>query len=460
MIEHAAVAAGPYARWLGRQPHQRQRVCHQLHPRGLLQGWVEPFCETHHRCKLQLRVPLRRWARPSLSLSAPPILVIAESIIVGMFRKEWPATDGDPRQAAGDRIIPIQSRFWLPCSEIVVSTFIGPGWLPEQLGSLYKEGTAKMTQTIITTAGIDTSKLKLDIAVNNRTERWQGDNAPAGWRMLAANLAKAGVRRVGIESTGGYERGVVEHLRNLGFTVLVLQPVQVKAFGRVHLRRAKNDALDAILIAACAATLDEPKIEPDPRLLDLASNLTFLEQVEEDIARFKTRLEHIDEPRLRRMVNNDIARLRARRAAEIRNIAKHLRAHDDLAVRLDLVLSIPGLGQRTALALIIRMPELGRISREQAAALAGLAPLYDESGNHQGERPIAGGRRRLRRSLFAAALPAAFRWNKALIALYTRLTARGKAHNAALIACARKLLIYANTVVLRGTPWTEKPTTS
>jgi transposase len=66
--------------------------------------------------------------------------------------------------------------------------------------------------------------------------------------------------------------------------------------------------------------------------------------------------------------------------------------------------------------------------------------------------PIAGGRGRLRRSLFAAALPAAFRWNKALMALYARLIANGKAHNAALVACARKLLIYANTVVQRGTP--------
>ena len=70
-----------------------------------------------------------------------------------------------------------------------------------------------MTQTITTTAGIDTSKLKLDIAVHGRTERWQVANAPPGWRGLAANLAKAGVTRVGIEATGGYERGVVEHLR-------------------------------------------------------------------------------------------------------------------------------------------------------------------------------------------------------------------------------------------------------
>jgi transposase len=314
-----------------------------------------------------------------------------------------------------------------------------------------------MTQTIITTAGIDTSKLKLDIAVHGRTERWQVANIFSGWRVLAANLAQAGVTRVGIEATGGYERGVVEHLRAAGFTVLVLQPMQVKAFGRVHLRRAKNDDLDAVLIAACTAALDQPKIAPDPRLAELAGSLTFLEQIEEDIARFKTRLEHIDEPRLRRMVTSDIARLKARRAAQIRNIAKHLRDHDDLAKRLELVLSIPGIGERTALALIIRMPELGQISREEAAALAGLAPFDDDSGLHRGQRRIAGGRGRLRRSLFAAALPAAFRWNAALIALYARLMAKGKVHNAALIACARKLLIYANTVVQRGTPWTEKP---
>jgi transposase len=314
-----------------------------------------------------------------------------------------------------------------------------------------------MTQTSITTAGIDTSKLKLDIAVHQRTERWQVANTLSGWRVLAASLVKAGVTRVGIEATGGYERGVVEHLRTAGFTVLVLQPMQVKAFGRVHLRRAKNDDLDAVLIAACTAALDQPKIAPDPRLAELARNLTFLEQIEEDIARFKTRLEHIDEPRLRRLVTSDIARLKARRAAQVRDIAKHLRDHDDLAKRLDLVLSIPGIGERTALALIIRMPELGQISREEAAALAGLAPFDDDSGLHRGQRHIAGGRGRLRRSLFAAALPAAFRWNKALIALYARLIANGKAHNEALIACARKLLIYANTVVQRGTPWAENP---
>jgi transposase len=205
---------------------------------------------------------------------------------------------------------------------------------------------------------------------------------------------------------------------------------------------------------------DQPRIEPDQRPAALAQHLTFVEQIEEDIARFKVRIEHVDDPRHRRMVVADIARLKARRLVELKRMVAALRAHDDLARRLELVLSVPSIGERTAIALIIRMPELGRVSREQAAALAGLAPFDDDSGKHNGERHIAGGRRRLRRSLFAAALPAAFHWNKALIELYARLTKRGKAHNEALIACARKLLIYANTVVQRGTPWTERSLTA
>jgi len=324
------------------------------------------------------------------------------------------------------------------------------------VGSFNKAGSAKMTQ-ISTTAGIDTSKAKLDVAVHGRDQHWQVANTAEGWLLLAAELSRNDVTRVGIEASGGYECGVVDHLRHHGFTVLVLQPIQVKAYARVHLRRAKNDKLDAALIAACTATINQPRIEPDQRLAKLAQHLTFVEQIEEDIARFKVRLEHVGDRRLRRMVMTDIARLKARRSAELSRIVRALRAHDDLARRLDLVLSIPGLGERTVLAIIIRMPEIGRVSREEAAALAGLAPYDDDSGKHKGQRHIAGGRGRLRRSLFAAALPAAFHWNKALIELYARLTARGKAHNAALIACARKLLIYANTVVQRGTPWTERP---
>jgi transposase len=311
----------------------------------------------------------------------------------------------------------------------------------------------KMTNPTTLTAGIDTGKEKLDIAVHGRPGVLTVTNDARGWKKLTAHFAAVGVGRVGIEATGGYERGVVRHLQAAGLTVIVLQPLQVKAFAQLHLRRAKNDRLDAALIAACTSMMPDPMTAPDPRLQALTDQLTFIEQQEEDIARLKTRLEHVDEPRLARVIKADIKRIVARRAAELRRLLAAVRAEADLARRLELVISIPGIGERTALALILRMPELGRISREEAASLAGLAPFVHQSGKHKGETHIGGGRSRLRRSLFAAAVPASFRWNPALVALYVRLTQRGKPPVSALTACARKLLVFANTVLARGTPW-------
>lgn len=307
------------------------------------------------------------------------------------------------------------------------------------------------------TAGIDTGKDRLDVAVHGRGSPFTVDNTQAGWECLATRLRQEGVQRVGIEASGSYERGIARHLQAAGFAVVILQPLQVRAFARMHLRRAKNDRIDAVLIAACTDVLDPKETKAaDPRLDGLCDQLTFIEQVEADIARLKTRLEHIRDQRLRAIVLDDIERLQARRADELRRLIAALRSHADLAQRFELVLSVPGIGERTALALVLRMPELGKVSREQAAALAGLAPFVQQSGRWTGETHIAGGRSRLRRSLYAAALPAAYRWNAALKALYRRLIKRGKPHTVALVACARKLLIFANTVVARGTPWTER----
>lgn len=158
----------------------------------------------------------------------------------------------------------------------------------------------------------------------------------------------------------------------------------------------------------------------------------------------------------RRLIEREIVRLKKGRARQLRQLCQKLGQHADLADRLALLESIPGIGTRTAIALLIRMPELGSLTREQAAALAGLAPFDDDSGRRTGQRHVAGGRSRLRKSLYAAALPAAFHWNPQLIALYRRLIKAGKSHKLALVACAGKLVILANTVVARGTPWTER----
>jgi transposase len=329
--------------------------------------------------------------------------------------------------------------------------------LKERKGSHHKEGSRKMKKHSMVCAGIDTGKHKLDVALAGSAERLAVDNNAEGHARLSAWLSRRAIERVGIEATGGYEGAVVAALRRDGFVVVVLQPAQVRAYARFQLQRAKNDRIDAALIAACAAAAETIHAPPDPRLAPFAEHLTMIEQFGEDIARLKTRrasprgVERIGE-----VWAAEIARLKTLVREELAALVVAIRRHADLARRLDLIESVAGIGEKTAVAILLRMPEVGALSREQAAALAGLAPYDQDSGEHEGRRHIAGGRARLRKALYAAALPAAFRWNAALVALYRRLLAKGKPHKAALVACARKLIVHVNAVVARGTPWTPQ----
>ena len=307
-------------------------------------------------------------------------------------------------------------------------------------------------------AGIDTGKRKLDIALDGSSEQLQIGNTHEGYKTLSDWLRRHRVKRIGIEASGGYEQAVVAELRRKGFVVVVFQPAQVRAYAKFHLQRAKNDKIDAALIAACTAAVKTIHAPPDARLLPFAEHLTMIDQIGEDIARLKNRLETCRNPRFRQTWKEDIARLEKREKIELKVLVAAIREHRDLAERLDLIESVDGIGLPTAVAILVRLPEIGRISREQAAALAGVAPYDDDSGEQFGVRHIEGGRQRLRRALYTAALPASLRWNPQLIALYQRLIAAGKEHKRALIACARKLLIFANTVVARGIPWDhERP---
>jgi transposase len=322
-------------------------------------------------------------------------------------------------------------------------------------GSHHKEGSTKMSQISTIVAGIDVAKAHLDVAIHGCKQSWQVANSPEGLLELTRLMRRHHVSRIGLEATGGYERDAVEQLRKAGLTVIVLQPLQVRAYAVVKLQRAKTDRIDAALIAAFTTEHAVVRDPPDPRLAGLSELLTCLEHIEEDMARLKVRLEHVRDPDVLCSWKADIARLKQRRASMIARLSAMLRHHDDLAGRLKLLLSIDGIGPRTAIALLIRMPELGRLSRGEAAALAGLAPFNNDSGKRVRQRSIAGGRTRLRTSLYAAALPAAFQWNDDLQRLYARLKVAGKPHKLALVACARKLLIFANTVLARGTPWTK-----
>lgn len=302
-------------------------------------------------------------------------------------------------------------------------------------------------------AGIDTGKHKLDVALSCGGEILQIANNEAGYGELCEWLRRHRVKRIGIEASGGYERDVVEWLRNRGQIVIIFQPIQVRAYARFHLKWAKNDRIDARLIAACAADREEIREPSDPRLAALKERLRLIEQIEEDAARMKTRLEAYRDKALICQLRAEIKRLVAWRRSALKALFAEIARHADLQRKIELLSSIDGVGPRTALAMLVHMPELGMLTREEAGSLAGLAPFDDDSAQRRGQRHIFGGRHRLRRSLYAAALPAAFHWNSALTALYKRLTQAGKPHKLALVACARKLIIYANTVLARGTPW-------
>jgi transposase len=320
-------------------------------------------------------------------------------------------------------------------------------------GSHHKEGTTKMRKHSIVCAGIDTGKRKLDVALSTRAAELQVDNTPEDYGRLLGWLRQHRVKRVGIEASGGYEQDVVGELRRNGLVVIVLQPAQVRAYARFHLRLAKNDKIDAALIADCTAAVKKIHAPPDPRLAPFAEQLTLIDQVKDVAAGFKNRLETCRDARLRGIWKGEIARYNKLARSELKALVAAIRQHHDLAQRLDLIASVDGVGLPTAVAILVRMPEIGRLTREQAASLAGLAPFDDDSGERVGVRHIAGGRKRLRGSLYAAALPASQRWNRQLIVLYRRLTAAGRPHKYALVACARKLLIFVNAVVERGTPW-------
>jgi transposase len=338
----------------------------------------------------------------------------------------------------------------------------------------YKEGSKKMTLTHATatpastavsnmaaatvpvTAGIDVSKAKLDTALACGRKLKQHSNDQEGHAGLIAELKEWAVVRVGLEATGGYERQLAEALRQAGFEVVVWQPIQVRAYARYRLKRAKSDKIDAAIIAQATAEMKAVREPPDPRLASFAAHLTLIEQIEEDIARSRIRMELAACPEATAHHRAMVKGLKARQREELKGLEDKLIQHQDLAERLTLVTSIKGLGRRTGLSLIIRMPELGRVSREEAASLLGVAPVIHQSGKYKGEEHVEGGRMRPRTALFACA-QAAILHNDELKTFYKRLRAKGKHHAVAVMACARKLAVYANTVLKRKTEWLEKP---
>jgi transposase len=305
-------------------------------------------------------------------------------------------------------------------------------------------------------AGIDVGKLRLDVAVHGLEDGTAVANDAAGVSELIGWLRAREVGRVGLEASGGYERRVRAALEQAGFEVVVHQPLEVRRFAQLKRWKAKNDRLDARLIAWATANVDAVKAAQDPRLVDLAERLSAYEQVSDLAAQLKTFLESVTLQDLERQLRIEVRALERRKARLAAEILRRIGREADLLARLRLLTSLPGIGPIVAASLVIRMPELGAMRRGQAASLIGVAPFDRESGQWKGLRFIAGGRRRPRRMLYLAGL-AAKRFDPGFKAFAERLIARGKPPKLVIVAIMRKLIEAANLILSRGQPWLPHP---
>lgn len=208
-------------------------------------------------------------------------------------------------------------------------------------------------QTTTRIAGVDVSKPRLDAAIHGSQATLQVANTPPGHAELIVWLRGHGVGRVGLEATGGYERGLMAALGTAGLEVVLHQPIEVRLFARIRRLRAKNDRIDARLIACATAQTDTVRAAADPRLTELAERLTAYEQATDLTTLLKTQMEHVSLPDLIEDARAQLAALKARKARKARpaaDLLRRIRLWPDLARRLDLVRSLPGAGPIVALA--------------------------------------------------------------------------------------------------------------
>jgi transposase len=302
--------------------------------------------------------------------------------------------------------------------------------------------------------GIDVGKRWLDAAVHGLCETLRVGNDAEGIARLIAWLEGHGARRVGLEASGGYERLVRSALETAGFEVVVHQPIEVRLFARLKRLKAKNDRLDAALIAAATAQIDAVKAAADPRLQELAERLTAYEQVSDQLAQLKTFMEQVRLEDVAADFGRQMSGLAELKQKLLRQVIAQIKAHPDLLARYRLLLSLPGFGPAVSASLVVRMPELGQMHHGQAASLLGVAPFDRDSGQFKGMRFIFGGRTRPRRMVYLAALSAK-RWDPTFKAHADRLLARGKAAKVVIVAVMRHLIEAANLVLARGQPWSK-----
>jgi transposase len=303
-----------------------------------------------------------------------------------------------------------------------------------------------LEKSVVTYVGIDVAKAELAVATSQLNAVFARD--PAGLERLGAWLRELGPQvHVVLEASGGYEREVVAWLQAHAIAVSVVNAGWVRNFARSQGRLAKTDRIDARLLVdfavANAPRLCAPVSAPQQKLTDLVRARQQLVGVR---TLLQNQLEHTREPLARRSQQELVALTATRILRLEKAITALIAATPELNAKAQKLTAVRGIGATTAALLLAELPELGTLSKAEAAALAGLAPRNHDSGALRGKRRIAGGRPAVRTGLWMPTLVAT-QHNPILHAFYQRLRAKGKPAKVALVATARKLLIHLNCLL-------------
>ena len=308
-----------------------------------------------------------------------------------------------------------------------------------------------MSETLY--VGVDVSKAHLDVATDPASELQQFTNDPQGIKALVRALEGLAPALVVMEATGGYQLPAALALDAACLPVAVVNPRQVRDFGRAKGVLAKTDKIDASLLADYAATIrPEPRPLPDELSQELKDLVSRRRQIQRMITSETSRLKQASSA-MRRSIQAHIRWLKRELAKLDEHIRRRLEDNPLWRAKDQLLRSVPGVGKATSAVFISSVPELGQLDPKQIAALIGVAPFNRDSGQHRGKRSCWGGRADVRANLYMAALVAS-QHNPVIRDFYRRLLNAGKPKKVALTACMRKLLTILNAIIRDYQPWT------
>jgi transposase len=300
--------------------------------------------------------------------------------------------------------------------------------------------------------GIDVAKAQLDIAIRPSGERWAVPHDAGDIMTLVERLQALHPALIVLEATGGWERAVTSALATAGLPVVVVNPRQVRDLARATGQLAKTDALDARALAHFADVIrPTPRPLPDAQTQEWRALLGRRQQLVVMRTAEQNRLTG-PSTRLITDIEAHITWLNASLATLDNDLEILLRASPVWRANDDLLQSAPGIGPVCARTLLLELPELGTLNRQQIAALVGVAPLNCDSGTLRGRRTIWGGRAHVRTVLYMGTLVAT-RYNPRIKAFSQRLLAAGKLKKVALTACMHKFLTILNAMLKHRTPW-------